>query len=77
MVNEAVEKRLTVNNEYYVATSMNLLIENGKRIKAFFADSGFHSVIHLNCKYTITGKITFGSVMRKGNVKKVRQRKII
>lgn len=38
MVNEAVEKRLTVNNEYYVATSMNLLIENGKRIKAFFAD---------------------------------------
>lgn len=38
IVVKAVEKKLTVNDEYYVATSMNLLLESGKKVTAFFVD---------------------------------------
>lgn len=38
IVTKAIERKITVNDEYYVGTSMNLLIEDGKKIKVFFAD---------------------------------------
>jgi len=38
IVDIAIEKKMTINDEYYVATSMNLLIKSGKKIKVFFVD---------------------------------------
>ena len=38
IVVKAVEKKLTVNGEYYVANAMNLLLGSGKKVTAFFVD---------------------------------------
>jgi len=38
MSNKAREKKLTINNEYYIANSINLLLKKGKKVAVFEAD---------------------------------------